>query len=269
MDSQSSLKATSLLVRWWGPGFVMAGIIGILVAADLLLDGLLNHLPWWVIVAPVVTPWTLPLRSLSKRAWTKAAVQSISLATGLCLGMAGLWVTYTTLNQRTPPHPFPDSLKSASESGTLIHEPLDPNHPTLSGDFLSEASQETKPKDGSMSPDLALTKYPQGGMYAAEIRANPGEAGTLFLRAFEHSSNTPLSESSPSAERQLSVSTRHPARYSPQPNEIFTSHVDFKLTEGVWGQFYAARFELWFAPASEAPPRRLHTKVFRVEGWQR
>lgn len=255
--------------RWWAPGILMAGLIGALVAADLLLNGLLNHLPEWLIVAALATPWILPLRSLFKRSWKESAVQAISLATGMGIGTAGLWFTYATLNQRTPAHPFPDSLTSAAASGTPIHEPRDPNESTLIGNLAKEATPEPTPQIGSMPPDLVLKKGPQGGMYSAEVRTNPGEPGTLFLLAFEHSSNTPLSESSPNPERQISIATRHPARYSAQPDEIFTSSVDFKLTDGVWGQFYAARIELWFSPASGSPPRRLHAKVFRVEGWQR
>ena len=39
--------------------------------------------------------------------------------------------------------------------------------------------------------------------------------------------------------------------------------------EGDWGVFYPARIELWFAPASGEPERKLLQDVFRVQGWRR
>jgi hypothetical protein len=269
MISLASNLDPSLLRRWWGPGFLMTCVIGILVAADLLLDGLLNHVPWWLIVVPIVAPWILPLLSLARRSWREAAIRAISLATGTCIGMVCLWLIYASLNEHSLPHPFPHSLESTAKSGILIHEPLDRNDALPSRKSDPREHSIIAAQIASQPPDFFLNKGFQGGMYAVEIHANPGEPGTLFLRAFEPSTNTPLSEDPLNAQKQLSVTTRHTANYSSKPNEAFVSLVDFKLTEGGWNQFYAARFELWFAPASDAPPRRLHTKVFRVEGWQR
>ena len=36
------------------------------------------------------------------------------------------------------------------------------------------------------------------------------------------------------------------------------------LDEGNWGQYYAARFELWFRPDTGAPERKITEKVYRI-----
>lgn len=253
MSSLASPSTPSPLNRWWGPGLLMASVIGILIAADFTLNGLLNHFPWWIIVCAIVGPWTLPLLSLARRAWREAAIRAISLAFGTSLGMAGLALAVTSYD-RPPPHPFPKSLEQVATTGTPIQEPAD------SDAALPPASNR---------PCLTLRKGFQGGIYKADIHANPGEPGFLFLRAFEPITNTPLSEDSPDLTRRISSKTRHPALHSNNPNEQFTSEAEFKIMEGDWNQFYAARIELWFAPESGIPPRLIHSGVFRVEGWQR
>lgn len=44
---------------------------------------------------------------------------------------------------------------------------------------------------------------------------------------------------------------------------------EMTIYEGGWGIYYPARFELWFAPDSGKPERKLAERIFRVEGWER
>ena len=109
-------------------------------------------------------------------------------------------------------------------------------------------------------PDIILYNGFQGGIYDADIWCNPGEPGLLYLKAFEITQGTPLSEDRmPNAK----------AGYSGDPNEMFLREMGFTIYEGNWGQYYGARFEVWFKPDSDQPDRKLFEKNFKIEGWQR
>ncbi|MBR5690588.1 MAG: hypothetical protein IKX46_01390 [Verrucomicrobia bacterium] len=109
-------------------------------------------------------------------------------------------------------------------------------------------------------PDIILYNDFQGGIYNADIWCNPGEPGLLYLKAFEITQGTPLSEDRmPNAK----------AGYSGDPNEMFLREMGFTIYEGNWGQYYGARFEVWFKPDSDQPDRKLFEKNFKIEGWQR
>ncbi|MBR6464156.1 MAG: hypothetical protein IKS81_02560 [Verrucomicrobia bacterium] len=109
-------------------------------------------------------------------------------------------------------------------------------------------------------PDIILYNDFQGGIYNADIWCNPGEPGLLYLKAFEITQGTPLSEDRmPNAK----------AGYSGDPNEMFLREMGFTIYEGNWGQYYGARFEVWFKPDSGQPDRKLLEKNFKIEGWER
>jgi len=109
-------------------------------------------------------------------------------------------------------------------------------------------------------PDIILYNGFQGGIYDADIWCNPGEPGLLYLKAFEITQGTPLSEDRmPNAK----------AGYSGDPNEMFLREMGFTIYEGNWGQYYGARFEVWFKPDSDQLDRKLFEKNFKIEGWQR
>ena len=122
---------------------------------------------------------------------------------------------------------------------------------------------ERQPPSGVPSPGLELTRGFQGGLYLVTAEVNPGEPGTVYLRAFEHVRNTRLSES------RLTARSRATIGWSKDPSELFHYEADITIYEGDWGVYYPGRFELWFEPASGAPERKLVEDVFRIEGWQR
>ena len=109
-------------------------------------------------------------------------------------------------------------------------------------------------------PDIILYNGFQGGIYDADIWCNPGEPGLLYLKAFEITQGTPLSE-----ERMPNAK----AGYSGDPNEMFLREMGFTIYEGNWEQYDGARFEVWFKPDSGQPDRKLLEKNFKIEGWER
>ena len=103
----------------------------------------------------------------------------------------------------------------------------------------------------------------QLGLYFSELWINPGEAGMIYLKAFEVTKGIPLSVAS------LKQYSNEWVGWSDNPEELFLSNTFFEIHEGDWGKPHAARFELWFVPDSGQSERKLMEKVFKIEGWQR
>jgi hypothetical protein len=133
------------------------------------------------------------------------------------------------------------------------------------------AAADTAASGPTIEPDtitrgeasLRLASSFQPGIYDVFIRANPGESGRVYLRAYEATRGTRLS-----ADR-LKSSTNEWIGWSADPDEQFLSNTHFTIYEGDWGQPYAARFEVWFEPGPGGSERKLLERTFRIEGWQR
>lgn len=117
---------------------------------------------------------------------------------------------------------------------------------------------------------IELKDLTQPGLYQSTSWLNPGESGSVYLKAFEVTQNTPLSA------QLLRLESEEQIGWSNRPDELFMANTNFKIDEGSWGKPYAARFEVWFSPdagtgnSSEATlrDRKLLEKVFKIEGWQ-
>ena len=113
------------------------------------------------------------------------------------------------------------------------------------------------------TPTIELFNGMQPGIYNIEGWLNPGEAGVVYLRAYEITRKTRLSEG------RLYDSSNEQVGWSNKPEELFLYNTEITIYEGDWGQPYAARFELWFKPASGAAERKVLERNFKIEGWQR
>ena len=80
--------------------------------------------------------------------------------------------------------------------------------------------------------------------------SHPSEPGQVFLRADEIT-------------RAPGLTTRK----SKNPGELFSSDLHSTIHEGDWGQYYGARFEVWFDPESGGPERKLLESNWKIEGW--
>lgn len=103
----------------------------------------------------------------------------------------------------------------------------------------------------------------QPGIYGVAYSLNPGEPGNVYLKAFEVTKGTPLSV------ERLEASSKTRMTWSTDSSELFGAKAGFTIYEGDWGKPYAARFEVWFAPDSGKPERKLAERIFKIEGWQR
>lgn len=102
----------------------------------------------------------------------------------------------------------------------------------------------------------------QGGMYLYDFYYGALPAGDIYLKCYEVTENLPLSE-----ERILEAS-----KVSIERSTSFTQLVSkqrFTIYEGEWGDYYAARIEVWHRDADTQQEQKLYEKVYRVEGWMR
>ena len=134
-------------------------------------------------------------------------------------------------------------------------------------DAVSTARARSRELAGRLAGDdghsLRLLTGMQPGIYGVVYSLNPGEPGSVYLRAFEVTQGTPLSVD------RLEAETRTRMTWSADPSERFGAKAGFTIYEGDWGKPYAARFEAWFTPDSGKPDRILAKRVFKIEGWQR
>ncbi|MBL9182798.1 MAG: hypothetical protein JNN17_11710 [Verrucomicrobiaceae bacterium] len=116
---------------------------------------------------------------------------------------------------------------------------------------------------GTSAHDFRLLNGMQPGIYTVAYSLNPGEAGSVYLKAFEVTQGTPLSAA------RLEEKSKTRMTWSSTPEERFGAKAGFTIYEGDWGKPYAARFEVWFEPDSGKDQRKLAERVFKIEGWQR
>lgn len=110
------------------------------------------------------------------------------------------------------------------------------------------------------APEIYITG--RGGIYNVYAYVNPGEPGYAYLKVFEETRNTPLSEI---------LIVRNSTEYigwSENTDEKFFYNTMVRVYEGSNGIYYPARLELWFVPESGKPERKLIEKVFKIEGWE-
>ena len=107
--------------------------------------------------------------------------------------------------------------------------------------------------------DFKLINGMQGGIYRYMATVNPGEDGEVYLRAYEVTKGTRLS-----AER---IKQQTLEKVTGKGDQLIGIGKEFKIYEGDWDKYYAARIEIWFIPANGGKPRKLKEKLFRVQGW--
>ena len=109
---------------------------------------------------------------------------------------------------------------------------------------------------------LQIWNDSQGGLYKYDFYYGSLGPGEVFLRCFEATSNTPLSEDRLIEQSRVKIS----------PQKQFGKVVNkqsFTIYEGDWEDYYAARIEVWFKSSETNKENKLMEKVYRVEGWMR
>jgi hypothetical protein len=125
--------------------------------------------------------------------------------------------------------------------------------------YIPKDSIRTTPRKNL---DFELYNGMQPGMYDWDIPVGGLQQGTIYLKAFEVTKGTPLSAESLKRDTSMYV-------HISKPFKTYRLAHDFMINEGDWGDYYAARFELWYLPANGGKERKLVEKIYRIEGWMR
>ena len=195
-----------------------------------------------ILIASVVS-WVI---LLINKSWWKAIISFV--ATVIIVVFLGFFVTMAALfapdtSDFGKRHPIPDGL--AYE----LPLPID-SHPTEPVDSLDA------------NAGLSVRVGGQGGIYQYDFYYGPLPAGEIYLKCYEVTENIPLSETRLTKESRVKFDT----------TTSFTKLVDkqkFFIYEGDWGDYYAARIEVWYKNAATNEEKKLAEKVYRVEGWMR
>ena len=166
-----------------------------------------------------------------------------------CICLAAVWVAWSVISSRYvgtdhfgKQHPIPEGLEyQLPLNSSFEQEPVD---------SLDDRTY------------LQLWNGYQGGLYEYDFYYPYLPAGDIFLRCYEVTKEIPLSEDRLPEASKVSVDS----------TSFFTQLVDkqeFTIYEGEWGDYYAARIEVWFRNAGTGEERKLLEKVYRVEGWMR
>ena len=102
----------------------------------------------------------------------------------------------------------------------------------------------------------------QGGMYTYDFYYPALEEGVVFLRCYEATENIPLSS------ERISTASMVATPSTTSFSKVVEKQC-FKIYPGDWGDYYAARIEVWHKDAKSGKERKLMEKVYRVECWQR
>lgn len=102
----------------------------------------------------------------------------------------------------------------------------------------------------------------QGGLYQYSFYYPELPDGDVFLRCFEVTENIELSTS-----RLRKASTVKVIDHT--EFGMIADKQNFTIYEGDWGDYYAARIEVWHKNASTGEETKLLEKIYHVEGWMR
>ena len=121
---------------------------------------------------------------------------------------------------------------------------------------------------------IVVVDYGQPGQYRymANVPAIP-ERGKIYLKLYEATTNLPLSEYikyNTTIEVEASDTAIIYAMKSDGKHSVETKNTQyFTVQEGSWGDYYAARVELWYQPESSGEEQLLHSVIYQIEGWSR
>ena len=197
----------------------------------------------------------LGLIRLLKRDYKKALLQI-----GLTSIVAVIGFAFASFFLMLYPYDFYASSLSIPE-GIQIHEPGGTKFRQV---VIHSGTAETK--DQLINPsktDFELRNSSQPGLYEIDAWVGKTDSGKIYLKAFEITKNDPLSE--PYLQMKSSIEVVNPT----DSIRKFSSADHFTIYEGDWGDYYAARFELWYKPNGSNPEVLLAEKNYRIEGWMR
>lgn len=140
-------------------------------------------------------------------------------------------------------------------------------HPIPEGliyEIPKSENDDFEPIADSSSSDgyLQIGNDLQGGIYHYSFYYPELPDGEVFLRCFEVTENIELS--APRLQKASTVEVKNHSDFG-----IVANSQRFTIYEGDWGDYYAARIEVWHKNGNTGKETKLMEKNYRVEGWMR
>ena len=153
-------------------------------------------------------------------------------------------------------HPIPENVEYYEPLPSFQSEKVD----EFGNTFKTDISDLINPDDSSTW--LQVSQGFQGGMYRYSFYIpQEFDDGEIWLECYEVTDNVQLSK------KRITDSTVQ--KITPEDKGKITEPREFSIYEGVWGDFYLARFEVWYIDYATRTKRKLTEKIYKVEGWMR
>ena len=205
--------------------------------------------------------------------WGKALISFLATVVIGCV--LGFFMFFSLLlDAMFNPHPDTFGKAHPIPAGLAYELPLPPDY-SLEFSFLTDSTEldsilaqsdsisTTEPVDSlDANTYLTIRDGSQGGIYRYDFYYGPLPAGEIYLKCYEVTDDYRLSEYRLTKASRVKFDT----------TTSFTKLVDkqqFTIYEGDWGDYYAARIEVWYKNAATKEEKKLAEKVYRVEGWMR
>lgn len=182
------------------------------------------------------------MKNLKKSSFAKLGRMFFAFGMAVCFAAFTSCACGPTSDSFGKDHPIPQ--------GMTYEIPLEENAPAPAVDTLSNDSY------------LQLWNGIQGGIYLYSFYYPALSDGEVYLRCYEASNNLELS-----ASRLRGASTVEVKDHT--AFGLVADKQQFSIYEGDWGDYYAARIEVWHKDASTGVETKLLEKTYRVEGWMR
>lgn len=230
--------------RWWeGPEHIIAGILllGSLICAILVITTLIVAL----------------IKKQYKNAFLIALMGVLLIAYAIAATFFG-GLGNGALDNFGKRHPIPEGMEYYTTKITPEY-----------GNTSAQAYLDSL----VVERGIVVVDYGQPGQYRymANVPAIP-EKGKIYLKLYEATTNLPLSEHNVKTSTTLLVEPSDTSRIykmtDKEPNR-WNATDEFTIHEGSWGDYYAARVELWYQPESGSEEQLLHSVIYQIEGWSR
>lgn len=230
--------------RWWeGPEHIIAGILllGSLICAILVITTLIVAL----------------IKKQYKNAFLIALMGVLLIAYAIAATFFG-GLGNGALDNFGKRHPIPEGMEYYTTK--------------ITPEYGNTAAQ-TYLDSLVVERGIVVVDYGQPGQYRymANVPAIP-EKGKIYLKLYEATTNLPLSEHDVKTSTTLLVEPSDTSRIykmtDKEPNR-WNATDEFTIHEGSWGDYYAARVELWYQPESGGEEQLLHSVIYQIEGWSR
>lgn len=153
-------------------------------------------------------------------------------------------------------HTIPENVEYNEPLPSHYSDRVDENGNSLAVDL----SDFINPDDSSTW--LQVKNGLQGGIYHYSLYIPQAfDDGEIWLECYEVTENAQLSSKS------IRESTLR--KVTKEDNGKITEPMRFSIYEGNWGEYYLARFEVWYMDYATHTKRKLTEKIYKVEGWMR